>query len=560
MNKIISSSVTGDIPQLSQLEQGDIAVNNADAVLWIVQIVGGVKQVVQLSGIPSFNGRAGAITLTYNDVVTALNFTPANQTNATLTGIPTAPTADPGTDSTQIATTAFVQTAVQDIVLPSATQRLDKLLDVDITEGAGIDQMFLQYSQQAGLWQAAQLAPVALTNEYTSLTGIPDLATVALTASYDDLVNIPDPYDLPIASTEALGGIIVGDTLSISENGTLNALYSTTLAGLSDVNIQEIPSQNNTVLQYVSSNSKWTNKALADVAFSGSYTDLINAPQSTVISFNARTGAVGLESSDITGAGGALLASPAFSGTPTAPTPTAGDNSQNIATTAFVHNAVTTVASAGVSSFNTRTGAVQFEASDITSVGGALLASPAFSGVPTAPTASAGTNSFQLATTQFVTTAIANADSLLAPINSPELTGTPTAPTAASGTNTTQVATTSFVAAAKYYDVDGGAIGAITASQLLKQFVSGRTITFPSGLVDSQGYAATAPTDSVTFTITANETNVGTMVFAAGSNTATFTASSAFTLTPGQILTIVGPASADATLATVSFTLLGLAE
>jgi hypothetical protein len=36
----------------------------------------------------------------------------------------------------------------------------------------------------------------------------------------------------------------------------------------------------------------------------------------------------------------APLASPAFTGTPTAPTPTTGDNSQNIATTAFVQNSV----------------------------------------------------------------------------------------------------------------------------------------------------------------------------------------------------------------------------
>jgi hypothetical protein len=55
-----------------------------------------------------------------------------------------------------------------------------------------------------------------------------------------------------------------------------------------------------------------------------------------VSSFNTRTGAVTLTTADVTGAGGALLASPAFTGTPQAPTPTAADNSTNIATTAFV--------------------------------------------------------------------------------------------------------------------------------------------------------------------------------------------------------------------------------
>ena len=90
--------------------------------------------------------------------------------------------------------------------------------------------------------------------------------------------------------------------------------------------------------------------------------------------------------------------SPAFTGIPTAPTATAGTNTTQIATTAFVTN------------------------------------SPAFAGIPTAPTAAAGTNTTQIATTAFVT-------------NSPAFSGTPTAPTAAAGTNTTQVATTAFVTA-----------------------------------------------------------------------------------------------------------------
>lgn len=84
--------------------------------------------------------------------------------------------------------------------------------------------------------------------------------------------------------------------------------------------------------------------------------------------------------------------------------------------------------------------------------GFAPLASPALTGVPTAPTAAPGTNTTQLATTAFVTainTILTNAiDSLIAtkaPLASPSLTGVPTAPTASAGTNTTQLATTAFV-------------------------------------------------------------------------------------------------------------------
>lgn len=72
------------------------------------------------------------------------------------------------------------------------------------------------------------------------------------------------------------------------------------------------------------------------------------------------------------------------------------------------------------------------------------LASPVFSGNPTAPTATAGTSTTQIATTAFVTAA----DALKANIASPTLTGTPAAPTASPSTNTTQIATTAFVAAA----------------------------------------------------------------------------------------------------------------
>lgn len=71
--------------------------------------------------------------------------------------------------------------------------------------------------------------------------------------------------------------------------------------------------------------------------------------------------------------------------------------------------------------------------------GTSVLASPAFTGNPTAPTQSAGNNTTRLATTAFVQTALAGS------LASPTFTGTPAAPTAAPGTNTTQIATTAFV-------------------------------------------------------------------------------------------------------------------
>jgi hypothetical protein len=78
-------------------------------------------------------------------------------------------------------------------------------------------------------------------------------------------------------------------------------------------------------------------------------------------------------------------------------------------------------------------------------------ASPALTGVPTAPTASALTSTTQLATTAYADSATAvekaralAAEALLAPLASPALTGTPTAPTKTALTSSTAVATTAY--------------------------------------------------------------------------------------------------------------------
>jgi hypothetical protein len=113
-----------------------------------------------------------------------------------------------------------------------------------------------------------------------------------------------------------------------------------------------------------------------------------------------------LTAADLTGVGGALLASPAFTGAPTAPTAAPATSTTQLATTAFVMAAVA-AGTAGVASFNGRTGAVSLIANDLSAAGGALLANPIFTGTPQAPTATPGTNTAQLATTAFVMAQIA---------------------------------------------------------------------------------------------------------------------------------------------------------
>jgi hypothetical protein len=126
-------------------------------------------------------------------------------------------------------------------------------------------------------------------------------------------------------------------------------------------------------------------------------------------------------------AGFAPIASPAFTGVPTAPTAAPGNNTQQIATTAFVEAAIAN-STAGVASFNGRTGAVTLQANDLSAAGGALLASPVFTGTPTAPTAALGVNTTQLATCAYVTNAVQAGVANYLPLTGGTLTGILTVP------------------------------------------------------------------------------------------------------------------------------------
>ncbi|EJC5417693.1 phage tail protein [Escherichia coli] len=106
-------------------------------------------------------------------------------------------------------------------------------------------------------------------------------------------------------------------------------------------------------------------------------------------------------------------ASPTFTGTPKAPTPAAGNNTTQVATTAFVQAALTALINGAPATLDT-----------LKEIGAAINNDPNFS------------------------TTINNALALKAPLSSPALTGTPTAPTAAQSVNNTQIATTAFVKSA----------------------------------------------------------------------------------------------------------------
>ncbi len=107
--------------------------------------------------------------------------------------------------------------------------------------------------------------------------------------------------------------------------------------------------------------------------------------------------------------------SPTLTGTPKAPTAAAGNNSVQIANTAFVQAAVLALIGGAPATLDTLkeiAAAINNDPNFSTTINNALalkapLASPALTGAPTAPTAVQSTNNTQIATTAFVKSAVA---------------------------------------------------------------------------------------------------------------------------------------------------------
>lgn len=199
--------------------------------------------------------------------------------------------------------------------------------------------------------------------------------------------------------------------------------------------------------------------------------------------------------------GYAPLASPALTGTPTAPTAAAGTNTTQIATTAFVETEI--------SGFYTKpSGGIP--ASDIASgvIPAAYTSSPEMDGTASAGTSAAFAKGDHVHPT----------DTSRAPLASPTFTGTPAAPTAAAGTNTTQIATTAFVKTA----IDNIAGVVHTASGTIATNETSKAVAFTGTVISA--YATMGGdfvicdiaigTSAVTFTVASAPASAVTCVVA----------------------------------------------
>lgn len=534
------------VPSPWDVRQSDEVIANTD---WVQRtICFRLEELLKLQVVTTFNGRFGAVTLTTQDVndayfnepvgsgvfpsapsppfgdastriattmfvdeslddlklwventfgVGSTAYAPLN--SPAFTGIPTAPTANPGTTTGQLATTAFVMNAVAASTAGVASFNTRTgavvLTTADVT-GAG----------------GAPLASPAFTGVPTTPTPAPgDNSTKVATTAFVDAAIAALPT-AGVSSFNTRTGAVTLTTADVTGAGGA-PIASPALTGTPTA-----PTAAQTVNDTTLATTAYVHTALAGFT-----------PTGVVASFNSRTGAVTLLGNDISAAGGALVASPTFTGTPAAPTATVGTNTTQLATCAFVQAAVTAGA-AGVTSFNGRSGVVTMIAADVTGVGGALLASPAFTGVPTAPTPAQASNDTTVATTAYVRAAISGIATGVSSFNSrtgavtllgadvsaaggallasPTFTGTPSAPTPGASSNDTSLATTAWVtskiATAGGVTSFNGRAGAVTLTSADLTGAGGALLASPAFTG-----APTAPTPVTT----SNDTTVATTAF-----------------------------------------------
>jgi hypothetical protein len=470
------------------------------------------------TGVASFNTRTGAVVLTTADLTSAGG---ALLASPVFTGTPSGPTAAVGTNSTQFATTAFVQAQLATGIVSSFNTRTGAVV-LTLADVTGVGGAPIAAPAFTGVPTAATATAGTSTTQLAT-TAFVMAAVTASAAGVSSFEGRTGAVNLLANDISAAGGALLAGpafsgvpTAPTATVGTSTTQLATCAFVAAAIAVGGGVSSFNTRTGAVTLTGADLSAAGGALLASPIFTGIPLAPQAAVgtatnqvatcsfvqaqiaagiTSFNGRTGAVTLTTADITGAGGAPVSSPSFSGVPLAPTAAAATSNTQIANTAFVQAAITAGA---VASFNGRTGAVTLIANDVSAAGGALLASPALTGTPTAPTAAPSTNTTQLATTAYVMAALATGGGVTsfngragvvtlaaaditgaggALLASPALTGIPTAPTAAAGVSTTQLATTAFVgtgirtganAAAgqvgEYMSIDGAAITPVSGT------------------------------------------------------------------------------------------------
>jgi hypothetical protein len=217
------------------------------------------------------------------------------------------------------------------------------------------------------------------------------LATTAVTAG---------SYTLPTVTFDAYGRATSASNASTTGTGAVVLAVSPALTGTPTAPTAALNTNTTQVATTAFVLNQISGSVAGVVSFAGGTTGLTPASATTGVitlggTLNVNNGGTGTTTS--TGSGSVVLsAGPTFTGTPSAPTATAGTNSTQIATTAFVNTAV-----AGVSAVTSITAGTGLTGGTITSTGTiAIGVVPIANGGTAATTASTAFSNLSPITTQ----------------------------------------------------------------------------------------------------------------------------------------------------------------
>ncbi|MCW2480475.1 hypothetical protein [Candidatus Symbiopectobacterium sp. NZEC135] len=307
------------------------------------QLLAALKKTFALNASPALTGNPTAPTQPKADNSTKLATTAhvksvvadyAPLANPVLTGTPTAPTAAQTVNNTQIATTAFVKAAIAALV-DSSPGALDTLNE--LAAALGDDPNFAA-TMNAALAAKAPLASPALTGAPTAPTAaagtntaqIATTAFVAALAATKASLASPAFTGAPTAPTAAAGT----NSMQIATTAFVTALAALK-ADLASPALTGTPTAPTAA-------TATSNTQIATTAFvKAAIASLVDSAPGALDTLNELAAAIGDDPNFAATMTNALaakapLASPALTGTPTAPTAVATTNNTQVASTAHV--------------------------------------------------------------------------------------------------------------------------------------------------------------------------------------------------------------------------------
>lgn len=440
----------------------------------------------------------------------------------TFTGTPTAPTAAPGTNSTQLATTAFVEAAR--VILAAADALKAPLASPALT----------------GVPTAPTAAPGTNTTQLASTAFVAaglalkaDLASPALTGNPTAPTPVAGDNDTSLATT-AFVQYATKSISSIALNATGDTAVTVAQAGAGILNFTGALTGNVTVTLPAGVTGRW----LVFNATTGAFTVTVRNPTGgSVVLTQSRTAELYSNGSLVMFAH-SELSSVLLSGVPTAPTAAPGTNSTQISTTAFVQAAIASLVAsspAALDTLNELAAALGNDPNFATTITNALAGKQASlgyapvqqgTGVGQTPNivkigwSAAAKLKATVDTTDMGALALESwVSAAYAPLASPVFTGNPTGPTPAQFDADTSIATTAFVQAAlgnKRLATSITASRAITLGDFGGEFVvsaaSAVTLTLPSAATVANGASlrfVNLGVGTVTFARTGADTFIG---------------------------------------------------